>query len=245
MDPLDNPDYYINREFTALAFNERVLELANDERIPILERMRYLCICSSNLDEFFEIRVAGLKEKVAISSKLLSLDGLQADEVLSRLSKKTHVLIEKLYGIFNDKLIPALQNEQIHFYHTQEWTDDIHLWAKHYFHNEVLPIVSPIALDLAHPFPSLFNKSMNFIVSLTGTDAFDRDINYAVIHAPRSLPRIIRLPSELCNSGSDFVYLSSIMKAHVHSFFPGMEINGCYAFRLTRNSDLFLREEKV
>ena len=113
MDPLDNPDYYINREFTALAFNERVLELANDERIPILERMRYLCICSSNLDEFFEIRVAGLKEKVAISSKLLSLDGLQADEVLSRLSKKTHVLIEKLYGIFNDKLIPALQNEQI------------------------------------------------------------------------------------------------------------------------------------
>ena len=245
MDPLDNPDYYINREFTALAFNERVLELANDERIPILERMRYLCICSSNLDEFFEIRVAGLKEKVAISSKLLSLDGLQADEVLSRLSKKTHVLIEKLYGIFNDKLIPALQNEQIHFYHTQEWTDDIHLWAKHYFHNEVLPIVSPIALDLAHPFPSLFNKSMNFIVSLTGTDAFDRDINYAVIHAPRSLPRIIRLPSELCNSGSDFVYLSSIMKAHVHSFFPGMEINGCYAFRLTRNSDLFLREEEV
>ena len=242
---LDNPDYYINREFTALAFNERVLQLANDERIPLLERMRYLCICSSNLDEFFEIRVAGLKEKIAVASQKLSLDGLSAEEVLSRLSKKTHLLIDELYTIFNTKLLPALQKENIHFYDTDEWTDDIHLWAKHYFKNEVLPIVSPIALDLAHPFPRLFNKSLNFIVSLSGTDAFDRNINYAVIHAPRSLPRIIHLPSELCEGGSYFVYLSSIIKTHVHRLFPGMEIDGCYAFRLTRNSDLFLRDEEV
>ena len=242
---LDNPDYYINREFTALAFNERVLQLANDERIPLLERMRYLCICSSNLDEFFEIRVAGLREKIAISSRKLSIDGLFADEVLSQLSKKTHVLIDELYSIFNKKLLPAMQKENIHFYDTEDWTDDIHLWAKHFFKNEVLPIVSPIALDLAHPFPSLFNKSLNFIVSLSGTDAFDRNINYAVVHAPRSLPRIIHLPSELCANGSYFVYLSSIIKTHIHSFFPGMEISGCYAFRLTRNSDLFLRDEEI
>ena len=242
---LDNPDYYINREFTALAFNERVLELANDERIPLLERMRYLCICSSNLDEFFEIRVAGLKEKIAISSRKLSIDGLFADDVLSQLSKKTHVLIDELYSIFNNKLLPAMQKENIHFYDTKDWTDDIHLWAKHFFKNEVLPIVSPIALDLAHPFPSLFNKSLNFIISLSGTDAFDRDINYAVVHAPRSLPRIIHLPSELCGNGSYFVYLSSIITTHIHRFFPGMEISGCYAFRLTRNSDLFLRDEEV
>ena len=242
---LDNPDYYINREFTALAFNERVLELANDERIPLLERMRYLCICSSNLDEFFEIRVAGLKEKIAISSRKLSIDGLFADDVLSQLSKKTHVLIDELYSIFNNKLLPAMQKENIHFYDTKDWTDDIHLWAKHFFKNEVLPIVSPIALDLAHPFPSLFNKSLNFIISLSGTDAFDRDINYAVVHAPRSLPRIIQLPSELCGNGSYFVYLSSIITTHIHRFFPGMEISGCYAFRLTRNSDLFLRDEEV
>ena len=244
-DSLDNPDYYINREFTALAFNERVLQLADDERIPLLERMRYLCICSSNLDEFFEIRVAGLKEKIAIASQKLSIDGLLADDVLSQLSKKTHRLIDELYSIFNTKLIPAMQKENIHFYDSQEWTDDIHLWAKHYFKNEVLPIVSPIALDLAHPFPSLFNKSLNFIVSLSGTDAFDRHINYAVVHAPRSLPRIIHLPSELCAEGSYFVYLSSIIKTHIHSFFPGMEISGCYAFRLTRNSDLFLRDEEI
>ena len=242
---LDNPDYYINREFTALAFNERVLQLANDERVPILERMRYLCICSNNLDEFFEIRVAGLKEKIAVASRKLGIDGLSADEVLSQLSKKTHLLVDELYSIFNKKLLPALEKENIHFYETEDWTDDIHLWATHFFKNEVLPIVSPIALDLAHPFPRLFNKSLNFIIALSGTDAFDRNINYAVVHAPHTLPRIIRLPSELCSEGSHFVYLSSIIKTHIHRFFPGMKINGCYAFRLTRNSDLFLRDEEV
>ena len=244
-DSLDNKDYYINREFTALAFNERVLQLANNEHIPLLERMRYLCICSNNLDEFFEIRVAGLKEKIAAGFRKLSIDGLTAEEVLSHLSKKTHILIDELYSIFNKKLIPLMQKENIHFYDTEEWTDDIHLWAKHFFKNEVLPVVSPIALDVAHPFPSLFNKSLNFLVSLSGTDAFDRNIKYAVVHAPRSLPRIIHLPSELCENGSYFVYLSSIIKTYVHLFFPGMEIEGCYAFRLTRNSDLFLRDEEV
>ena len=242
---LDNPEYYINREFTALAFNERILQLANDERIPILERMRYLGICSSNLDEFFEIRVAGLRERVAVSSRKLSIDGLSADEVLSQLSKKTHLLIDDLYSIFNKKLLPGMQKENIHFYNAKDWTEDIHLWAKHFFKNEVLPIVSPIALDLAHPFPRLFNKSLNFIVSLSGTDAFDRNINYAVVHAPRSLPRIIRLPSELCENGNYFVYLTSIIETHINSFFPGMEIDGCYAFRLTRNSDLALRDEEA
>ncbi|ETO94314.1 polyphosphate kinase 1 [Legionella oakridgensis] len=242
---LDNPDYYINREFTALAFNERVLQLARDERVPLLERMRYLCICSGNLDEFFEIRVAGLKEKIAIASIKLSIDGLRADELLSQLSKKTHRLIDELYTIFNKQLLPALKKENIHFYNTEEWTDDIHLWAQHYFKNEILPIVSPIALDLAHPFPRLFNKSLNFIISLSGKDAFDRNINYAVVHAPRSLPRLIRLPSELCGEGSHFVYLSSIIKTHINHFFPGMEIGGCYAFRLTRNSDISLRDEEA
>lgn len=241
---LDNPDYYINREFTALAFNERVLQLANDERVPILERMRYLCICSNNLDEFFEIRVAGLKEKIAISSRKPGIDGLFADDVLNQLSKRTHLLVDELYSIFNKKLLPGLQKENINFYEVSDWTDDIHLWATHYFKNEVLPIVSPIALDLAHPFPRLFNKSLNFIVALSGTDAFDRNINYAVVHAPHTLPRIIRLPSELCGEGSNFVYLSSIIKTHIHSFFPGMEISGCYPFRLTRNSDIMLRDEE-
>lgn len=242
---LDNPDYYINREFSVIAFNERVLKLANDERVPLLERMRFLSICSSNLDEFFEIRVAGLKEKIALSSGKLSIDGLRADEVYSQISQKAHVLIDELYSIFNKQLLPALRKENIHFLDTHQWTEDIHLWAKHYFKHEILPIISPIALDLAHPLPRLINKSLNFIISLSGKDAFDRNINYAVVHAPRSIPRMIHLPSELCGDAHYFVYLSSIIKTHVNSLFPGMEISGCYAFRLTRNSDLFLREEEI
>ncbi|MBA3537645.1 MAG: polyphosphate kinase 1 [Tatlockia sp.] len=243
---LDNPEYYINREFTALAFNERVMQLAKNTHVPLLERMRFLCICSGNLDEFFEIRVAGLKEKIALSSRKPNIDGLSPDEIFNQLSKKVHILSDELYNIFNKDLIPAMAKENIHFLSTEEWSDDIHLWAKHYFKTEILPIVSPIALDLAHPFPRLFNKSLNFIISLRGKDAFDRNIDYAVVHAPRSIPRMIHLPSELCaNGGSYFVYLSSIIQTHINSLFPGMEINGCYPFRLTRNSDLFLREEEI
>ena len=242
---LDNPAFYINREFSALAFNQRVLELANDERVPLLERMRYLCICCSNLDEFFEVRVAALKETIALGSSKLSIDGLHPDEILSQISKNTHVLVDKIYSTFNTQLLPAMQQENIRFYKIEEWSDDIHLWAKHYFKNEILPIVSPIALDLAHPFPKLFNKSLNFIVSLSGKDAFDRNISYGVVHAPRSLPRMIRLPSELSSEGSHFVHLSSIIKAHIHRCFHGMETKGCYAFRLTRNSDLYLRDEEI
>ena len=242
---LDNPDYYINREFSAIAFNQRVLMLANDERVPLLERMRFLSICSSNLDEFFEIRVAGLKEKIAMSSAKLTIDGLRPEEAYSQISQRVHLLIDELYSIFNKQLLPALRKENIHFLETHQWTEDIHLWAKHYFKNEILPIISPIALDLAHPLPRLLNKSLNFIISLSGKDAFERNINYAVVHAPRSLPRVIHLPSELCDDGHYFVYLSSIITTHVNRLFPGMEISGCYSFRLTRNSDLFLREEEI
>lgn len=242
---LDNPDYYINREFSAIEFNRRVLMLANDERVPLLERMRFLSICSNNLDEFFEIRVAGLKEKIALSSGKPTIDGLRAEEAYSEISKRAHKLIEQLYSIFNKQLLPALAKENIFFLDPPEWSDDIHLWAKHYFKHEVLPVISPIALDLAHPLPRLINKSLNFIISLSGKDAFDRNINYAVVHAPRSIPRMIHLPSELCGNAHYFVYLSSIIKTHVNSLFPGMEISGCYSFRLTRNSDLFLREEEI
>lgn len=241
----DDPSYYVNREFSALAFNERVLALANDPQIPLLERMRYLCICCSNLDEFFEVRVAAQKKALAAGSARLSIDGLHADELLTQISKTTHQLVDKIYTTFNRQLLPALQKENIHFYPANEWSDDIHLWAKHYFKNEILPIVSPIALDLAHPFPRLFNKSLNFIVALSGKDAFDRNIHYGVVHAPRSIPRMIRIPSEICGDGNHFVHLSSIIKTHIHRCFPGMETNGCYAFRLTRNSDLSLRDEEI
>lgn len=242
---LDNPDYYVNREFSAIAFNHRVLALASDERVPLLERMRFLSICSSNLDEFFEIRVAGLREKIALNAAKLTIDGLRPEDLYSQISHRTHRLSDELYSIFNKQLLPSLRKENIHFLDTHQWTEDIQLWAKHYFKHEILPVISPIALDLAHPLPKLINKSLNFIISLSGKDAFERNINYAVVHAPRSIPRMIHLPSELCEDGHYFVYLSSIIKSHVNNLFPGMEISGCYSFRLTRNSDLFLREEEI
>ena len=242
---LDNPDYYLNREFSAIEFNRRVLNLAKDERIPLLERVRFLSICSSNLDEFFEIRVAGIKEQMATASNKLTMDGLRVEEAYSEISKRAHQLIEDLYEIFNKQLLPALRKEKIYFLDANQWTEDMHLWAKHFFKNEVLPVISPIALDVAHPLPRLINKSLNFIFSLSGKDAFDRNITYAVVHAPRTIPRMIHLPSELCGDAHYFVYLSSIIKTHTASLFPGMEISGCYSFRLTRNSDLFLREEEI
>ncbi len=245
MNTLDDPKYYINREFTALAFNERVLQLAEDQRVPLLERMRFLCIFSNNLDEFFEIRIAALKERIAVTPKKLDIDGSSPEEIFNHLTKSIHRLVDRLYTTFNQQLLPALQRQNIYFYTAQDWNNDILLWSKHYFKNEVLPIVSPIALDLAHPFPRLFNKSLNFIVALSGKDAFERNIHYAIVHAPRALPRMIHLPSELCEKGQYFVYLASIIKTHIHYFFPGMTINGCYSFRITRNSDLFLHDDGI
>lgn len=242
---LEKSKYYLNREFSALRFNERVLELANDLTVPLLERMRYLCICSNSLDEFFEIRIAGLKEKLAIQSQKLSIDGLSSEEIFTLLSQKAHELTNTFYTTFNKKLIPALKNEHIHFLDSDEWNEDIQLWAKHFFKNEIFPIVSPIALDLAHPLPRFLNKSLNFIIALHGNDAFDRHISYAVVHAPRAIPRMIRLPSELSDGGYYFVHLSTIMKYYIYLLFPGMDVTGCYAFRLTRNSDLSLQDDDI
>ena len=241
--PLDSQEYYLNREFTALEFNDRVLQLAEDDSTPLLEKMRYVCICSNNLDEFFEIRVGALKERIAMAPKKTGSDGLNAEQIFNQLSVQTHRLIERVYKFYKSKLLPELRKENIYFYEKPDWTPEIENWVKSYFKNEVSPIVSPIALDLAHPFPQLFNKSLNFIVSLEGKDAFDRNINYAIVHAPRALPRMTHLPEELVGEKDCFIYLSSIIKEHINSFFPGMEINGCYAFRITRNSDLYFDDE--
>lgn len=242
---LDNPDYYINREFSALAFNHHVLQQARDPSIPLLERLRFLFIVSSNLDEFFEIRVAGIKETIAIDPNQLSIDGLTQNQVLEAISEKAHKMNEELYTIFNQSLLPSLSKHKINFLHEKKWNKKIRLWVDKLFLHEILPILSPVGLDLAHPFPRLINKSLNFIISLTGKDAFGRNLKYAFVNAPRSLPRALRLPKELISDGHQFIHLSSIIKMHIHRLFPGMEISGCYAFRLTRNSDLFLREEEV
>ena len=242
---LASPELYINRETSLLAFNRRVLELAKQENIPLLERLRYLCISSTNLDEFFEVRVAGLKQQVVLGVNTPGPDGLSAQEQLKRINEQAHDLVDDQYATLNEILIPALAEQNIRFVRRTKWSQQQAEWVKEFFLKELLPVLSPLGLDPAHPFPRILNKSLNFIVTLEGKDAFGRDSRMAVVQAPRSLPRVARLPAEISQGENDFVFLSSILHAHVGELFQGMKVSGCYQFRLTRNSDLFVHEEEI
>ncbi|NIP73558.1 MAG: polyphosphate kinase 1 [Gammaproteobacteria bacterium] len=242
---LKNPELYINRELSLLQFQWRVLDQAKDEAIPLLERLRFLCISSTNLDEFFEIRVAGLKHMEALGSVRTDADGLAPGEVLERISAEAHTLVAEQYRVLNEVLIPALAREKIRFVRRDRWNQKQAAWIKRYFTNELLPVLSPLGLDLAHPFPRVLNKSLNFIVSLEGRDAFGRESRIAIVQAPRSLPRLIQLPDSLAGDGSALVFLSSIIHAHVSDLFPGMNVTGCHQFRVTRDSELFVDEEEI
>ncbi|RRJ82978.1 polyphosphate kinase 1 [Aestuariirhabdus litorea] len=238
-----NSDYYINRELSNLQFNLRVLEQAANEEHPLLERLRYLLIFSSNMDEFFEIRVAGLKQQIDFSREQVGLDGMQPQQVLNEISRITHESVARQYEMLQEQLLPALQEQNIRILRRSEWSEEQVQWVSDYFYSEVMPVISPIGLDPAHPFPRLANKNLNFIVSLEGKDAFGRETGMAIIPAPRSLPRVIRFPPELSGEGICFTLLSAMIHQHAEDLFPGMTIKGCYQFRLTRNSDLILDDE--
>ncbi len=242
---LKNPELYLNPELCQLAFNTRVLEQAKDEATPLLERLRFLCIASTNLDEFFEIRAARLKQELKIGAAQMSADNMNPTEVLARISVEAHRLVDEQYRVLNDVLIPALRDQNIRFVRRTHWSPKVAAWVKRYYTNELLPVLSPLGLDPAHPFPRVLNKSLNFIVSLEGKDAFGRSSRVAVVQAPRTLPRLIHLPREYSKGPHDFVFLSSIIHAHVGDLFPGMKANGCYQFRLTRDSELFVDEEEI
>ncbi|RMD70253.1 MAG: polyphosphate kinase, partial [Gammaproteobacteria bacterium] len=242
---LKQPDLYINRELSLLEFNHRVLAQATDPLNPLLERLRFVCICSTNLDEFFEIRVAGLKQQLAFGSKQTGPDGLTPKEALARISERAHALVDEQYRVLNEVLIPELEREGIRFVRRTHWNARQARWIRQFFQESLFPVLTPIGLDPAHPFPKVPNKSLNFIVSLEGKDAFGRQSGLAVVHAPRSLPRLIQFPPEVAGAPYDFVFLSSIIHAHVGELFPGMKVTGCYQFRVTRNSDLFVDEEEV
>jgi len=240
-----DPTLYINRELSLLEFNRRVLEQAKDESNPLLERLRFLCIASSNLDEFFEIRVAGLKEQAAFKSGSIGPDQMAFGEQLKRIGEITHALVHEQYRVLNDILTPRLAEAGIHFLKRGEWNDRQSQWVRRFFYRELLPVLSPIGLDPSHPFPRILNKSLNFLVSLEGTDAFGRNSVIAIVQAPRALPRIIGIPAEFAVDPHEFVFLSSIIHAHVEDLFPGMRVTGCYQFRVTRNSELFVEDEDV
>jgi len=236
-------DRYINRELSILDFHLRVLEQAVDPLHPLLERMNFLLIFSRNLDEFFEIRVAGMMEQLDLGNESHSPDGLTPKQVLDSISKTAHEAIDRQYRILNEEILPKLREEDICFLRRGELTPAQSAWVKKYFQEQVAPVLTPISLDPAHPFPRLVNKSLNFIVTLEGKDAFGRQIDLAVVPAPRSLPRVVRLPDELTGGKEHHVMLSAIIHEHVSDLFPGMTATGCYQFRVTRNADLALNED--
>ncbi|MBD8899671.1 polyphosphate kinase 1 [Rhodanobacter sp. DHG33] len=236
---------YINRELSLLAFNTRVLDQALDERMPLLERLKFLLIFSRNMDEFFEIRVAGLKGQIALERELPGADGMAPQQVLAEIAVIAHRQIERQYAILNERILPELATHGIRIARRDEWTQKQKQWVRRYFRAEVAPLVTPIGLDPTHPFPLLVNKSLNFIVQLEGVDAFGRDSGLAVVPAPRVLPRLIQMPDDIAEHGDSYVLLSSMIHAHAEELFPGMNVLGCYQFRLTRNADLALDPEDV
>jgi polyphosphate kinase len=236
---------FINRETSVLAFNRRVLSMAFNEQFPLLERLRYLCISSSNLDEFFEIRYASLLELAKDPDARTKPDGMRPIDAIALVNETAHKLVNDQYDALQNTVLPALENAGIRFLRRDRWTNAITEWVADYFDNELQPLLTPLGLDPSHPFPRLLNKSLNFIVPMSGHDAFGRMGELAVVQVPRALQRIIQLPKSITGEAHDFIFLSSAIHANVQKLFPGMMVKGCYQFRVTRNSNLFVDEEEV
>jgi polyphosphate kinase len=238
-----SPQFYINRELSFLEFNQRVLDQCKDESLPLLERVRFLGISCSNLDEFFEIRVSSLKQRLELGSLEAGPDALGLQEQVAAIRGRAVRLVGEQYALLNNVLTPAMEAAGIRFLNPENWSEQQARWLEEHFDKEVEPVLTPLALDPARPFPRIQNKSLNFIVQVKGKDAYGRNTTLAILQAPRSLPRIIRVPDD--GGRRDLVYLSTIVEAFVAKLFTGMEVLGCFQFRVTRNSDLFVDEEEV
>ncbi len=239
-------DLYINRELSMLEFNKRVLALAQDPETPLLERLRFLCITCTNLDEFFEIRVAALKQRLELGAVAQGPEQLPAQQVFDVLRHRMLNVVQQQYELLNNVMFPELANSGVRFVRSEEWNREQREWLHNYFHEQVVPVLTPLTFDPSRPFPQVLNKSLNFIVRLSGRDAYGRQRHRGMVQAPRSLPRIIKLPDHLSDPDThDYVFLSSIIRVHVSSLFPGLGVDGCYQFRVTRNSNLYVDEEEV
>ena len=188
---------YINRELSMLEFNRRVLDQARDSTVPILERLRFLCISSTNLDEFFEVRVAALMQRVEIGAAPSGPDFLPPQQLLDDIRRRASELVRQQYQLLNDEIFPELSRKGINFVARNKWTDEQQAWLETFFQSQIVPVLTPLTLDPSRPFPRMLNKSLNFIVRLNGKDAFGRRRHRAIVQAPRSLPRIISLPDNL------------------------------------------------
>ena len=235
----------LNRELGILGFNERVLSQAADTAVPLLERLRFICITSSNLDEFFEVRMAGMQEQMRDNPGSLSPDGMSLQHVYDLVVERAHRLVHQQYVMLQKTVFPALESEGIYFHGAESWSEAQTDWARDYFQNELLPVLTPIGLDPAHPFPRVLNKSLNFVVELEGKDAFGRQAMMGIVQAPRALPRLVRMPEALSGYPHGFVLLSSLMQHFVNALFPHLIVRSCNQFRITRNSELFVDEDEI
>ena len=235
----------LNRELGVLSFNERVLAQAGDPLVPLLERLRFICITSSNLDEFFEVRMAGIQEQMRDNPGAMAPDGMSLQQVYALVVERAQKSVQKQYATLQDIVLPALQQEGIFFHMAETWNEAQTAWAHDYFMHEVLPVLTPIGLYPAHPFPRVLNKSLNFVVELEGNDAFGRKAVMGIVQAPRALPRLVRMPEELSGYPHGFVLLSSFMQHFVNKLFPGLSVVSCTQFRITRNSELFVDEDEI
>ena len=234
---------FFNRELSWLAFNERVLDQAFSEKYPLLERTRFLSFVSSNLDQFYEIRVAGLMQKVDAGITRPSLDGSQPKELLEEVRNRAHAMSQREYSCWRDILKPALASEKVLFKEIDELTKAEFTWLRAYFRREVFPVLTSLAVDPTHPFPLILNKSLNLFVSLRNLRKKQAKPLKAVVQVPRILPRLVRIEAE--GSTDTFVFLSDVVRHFVSDLFPGHEALGAWAFRITRNSHLYVDEEEV
>jgi polyphosphate kinase len=242
--PLD-PALFLNRELSQLAFHRRVLAQARDAKVPLLERLRFLCISCTNLDEFFEVRVATIRHQLNYPGSKPWPDGRTPNEVLAAIRDEVQDLVRDQYQAWNHELKPALAEEGIRFLARDEWNARQRRWLHQYFQDELMPVLSPLGLDPSHPFPRILNKSLNIAVMLKGKDAFGREAGLALVRAPRSLPRLVRLPRHIASGSHDFVLLSALLQDFVGDLFPGLKVKGAYPFRVTRNSELWVDEFEI
>src|SRR5246500_471925 len=238
---LAEPSLYINRELSWLEFNQRVLEEAQDPSNPLLEQVKFLCIFSSNLDEFFEVRVAGLNQQRQSGIGTAGPDGMSPTDQLAAVSARVRKMLDDQYSLWNQSLVPALEDQNIFFLRYDELSSDEKNYYSNYFRTSVYPVLTPLAVDPVHPFPQLLNKSLNVVVELEGKEL---NTNLAIVQVPRILPRL--LPYKAGERGIyRYIFIGNLIQAHAGSLFHGMKVKGAYQFRVTRNSDLYLDEEEA
>ena len=239
-----DPKNFINRELSWLEFNRRVLEEAQDPTQPLLERVKFLGIVSSNLDEFFEIRVAGIKQQIASETSDVGPDGMSPTETFEAIQRVVHEMVAEQYALWNKEIEPLLRENNIRIQHIDELNAKRAAWARRYFQQEVFPMLTPLAVDASHPFPQLLNKSHNLLVRARAKKGGDP--MHAIVQVPRAVSRLIHLPrGDKGDESWNYIYLASLIKQHVADLFPGLILDGVHAFRVTRNSDLYVDEEEA